>query len=152
MNPTAPDLGLVSWVLYEHSKKLIGQGVFVSATPGPYELRVCGSKVIQQVIRPTGLVDPEMEVRPIEGQVDNLIHEVRERASVRERVLVHEGHYETITRSVLIRPERIEIVHDTVSVGRGYRNGLGGYAGKTSHGRSGRSAIGRRGIGRRSSR
>ncbi len=69
--------------------------------------------------------------------------------TVRERVLVHEGHYETITRSVLIRPERIEIVHDTVSVGRGYGNGLGGYAGTTSHGRSGRSAIGRRGIGRR---
>lgn len=72
--------------------------------------------------------------------------------AVRERVLVHEGHYETITRSVLIRPQRIEIVQETVSQGRGYRNGVGGYAAATSHGWSGRGALGRRGIGRRAKR
>ena len=73
---------------FEEFEKLIGQTVFVSATPGPYEMRASREKIIQQVIRPTGLVDPEMEVRPIEGQVDDLIHEVRERAKKGERTLV----------------------------------------------------------------
>jgi len=73
---------------FQEFEKLMGQEVFVSATPSPYEFKASGGKVVQQVIRPTGLVDPEIEVRPIEGQVDNLIHEVRERARVGERVLV----------------------------------------------------------------
>ena len=73
---------------FEEFEKLIGQRVFVSATPGPYEMRASREKIIQQVIRPTGLVDPEMEVRPIGGQVDDLIHEVRERAKKGERTLV----------------------------------------------------------------
>ncbi|HSV74176.1 MAG TPA: excinuclease ABC subunit UvrB [Chthonomonadales bacterium] len=65
----------------------IAQVVFVSATPGPYE-RAHSSRVAEQIIRPTGLVDPEIVVRPTRGQVDDLIHEIRERAQRKERVLV----------------------------------------------------------------
>jgi excinuclease ABC subunit B len=65
----------------------IGQRVFVSATPGPYELRESGA-VVEQIIRPTGLVDPEVVVRPTKGQVDDLIHEVRQRVEREQRVLV----------------------------------------------------------------
>ncbi len=68
---------------------------------------------------------------------------------VRERVLVREGYYETITRSVLVRQERIEIVQQAVSIGRGYSNGVDGYAAGPLHRPSGHGAIGRRGIGRR---
>jgi excinuclease ABC subunit B len=62
--------------------------MFVSATPGPYELRHAGGAVVEQIIRPTGLVDPIIEVRPVRGQVDDLLGEIRERASRGERVLV----------------------------------------------------------------
>jgi excinuclease ABC subunit B len=60
----------------------------VSATPGPYELRQAGGVIVEQVIRPTGLMDPPIEVRPVTGQVDDLLKEIRDRASRRERVLV----------------------------------------------------------------
>jgi len=66
----------------------VGQVIFVSATPGPYELKTAGGVVVEQIIRPTGLVDPEIEVRPAKGQVDDLLHEIRGRAECRERVLV----------------------------------------------------------------
>jgi len=66
----------------------VGQAVYVSATPGPYELERTAGVVVEQVIRPTGLMDPEMEVRPVEGQVDDLLEEVRARAEAGERVLV----------------------------------------------------------------
>ena len=66
----------------------IGQVVYVSATPGPYELQHAGGVVVEQIIRPTGLVDPEIEIRPVRGQVDDLLHEIRTRAAARERVLV----------------------------------------------------------------
>ena len=66
----------------------VGQVVFVSATPGPYELSRSGGVVVEQIIRPTGLVDPVIEVRPVKGQVDDLLHEIRLRAERRERVLV----------------------------------------------------------------
>ena len=66
----------------------IGQVVFVSATPGPYELSRSGGAVVEQIIRPTGLVDPVIDVRPVKGQVDDLLHEIRLRAERRERVLV----------------------------------------------------------------
>ena len=62
--------------------------VFVSATPGPYELSKSGGVVVEQVIRPTGLMDPPVEVRPVQGQVDDLLKEIRDRAARRERVLV----------------------------------------------------------------
>ena len=66
----------------------VGQAVYVSATPGPYELERSEGVVVEQVIRPTGLMDPDMEVRPVEGQVDDLLEEVRARAEQGERVLV----------------------------------------------------------------
>ena len=67
---------------------LVGQTLYVSATPGPYELDAAGGVVVEQVIRPTGLTDPEIEVRPARGQVDDLLAEVRARAERHERTLV----------------------------------------------------------------
>jgi excinuclease ABC subunit B len=67
---------------------LVHRGIFVSATPGDYELARSGGVVVEQLIRPTGLLDPEVEVRPVRGQVDDLIAEVREREERGERVLV----------------------------------------------------------------
>jgi excinuclease ABC subunit B len=66
----------------------VGQIVFVSATPGPYELRQAGGVIVEQIIRPTGLVDPVIDVRPIRGQVDDLLAEIRTVVERRERVLV----------------------------------------------------------------
>ena len=73
---------------FEEWQGRVGQVVFVSATPGPYELERSAGVVVEQIIRPTGLVDPEVEVRPVKGQVDDLLHEIRQRAERRERVLV----------------------------------------------------------------
>jgi excinuclease ABC subunit B len=67
---------------------LVPRIVFVSATPGDDELRLSGGIVVEQIIRPTGLVDPEVEVRPVKGQVDDLLHEIRLREKCKERVLV----------------------------------------------------------------
>jgi excinuclease ABC subunit B len=66
----------------------IGQTIYVSATPGPYELERTGGEVIEQIIRPTGLLDPLVEVRPVKGQIDDLLEECRVRAERNERVLV----------------------------------------------------------------
>ncbi len=66
----------------------VTQRLFVSATPGPYELRHSGGAVVEQIIRPTGLLDPVIDVRPVKGQVDDLLAEIRDRASRGERVLV----------------------------------------------------------------
>jgi excinuclease ABC subunit B len=66
----------------------VGQAIYVSATPGPYELQKSGGVVVEQIIRPTGLMDPPIEVRPVRGQVDDLLQEIRIRAAKRERVLV----------------------------------------------------------------
>jgi excinuclease ABC subunit B len=66
----------------------IGQTVYLSATPGPYELQRTGGEVTEQVIRPTGLLDPEVIIKPTKGQIDDLVHEIRERAERSERVLV----------------------------------------------------------------
>ena len=67
---------------------LVPRMMFVSATPGAEELKLSGGVVVEQIIRPTGLVDPEVEVRPVKGQVDDLLHEIRQRESQGERVLV----------------------------------------------------------------
>ena len=72
---------------FEEFEARIGQAVFVSATPGPYE-RQRADNIVEQVIRPTGLLDPRVEVRPIEGQIDDLIDEIRVRAKRKERVLI----------------------------------------------------------------
>ena len=65
-----------------------GQILYVSATPGPYELELVGGEVVEQVLRPTGLMDPEIVVRPIRSQVDDLLAEIRERVALGDRVLV----------------------------------------------------------------
>jgi excinuclease ABC subunit B len=66
----------------------INQVIFVSATPGPYELSRCDTEVIEQIIRPTGLADPEIEIRPAENQVDDLLEEIRKRVEMSDRILV----------------------------------------------------------------
>ncbi len=73
---------------FEEFENRIHQTIYVSATPGPYELTKSAGVVIEQVIRPTGLVDPEVEVRPVKGQIDDLLGEIRDRAKRGERVLV----------------------------------------------------------------
>ncbi|MGA2216657.1 MAG: excinuclease ABC subunit UvrB [Terracidiphilus sp.] len=73
---------------FEEFENRIHQTIYVSATPGPYELTRSAGVVVEQVIRPTGLVDPEVEIRPVKGQIDDLLAEIRDRAKRNERVLV----------------------------------------------------------------
>jgi excinuclease ABC subunit B len=73
---------------FEEWENVIHQGIFVSATPAQWELKRAGGVVVEQIIRPTGLVDPEVDVRPVKGQVDDLLAEIRERDRRNERVLV----------------------------------------------------------------
>ncbi|MBI3547703.1 MAG: excinuclease ABC subunit UvrB [Elusimicrobia bacterium] len=73
---------------FDEYEQLMGQTTYVSATPGPFELKKCGGEIIEQVIRPTGLIDPETIVHPTEGQIDHLIGMIQERAKRKERVLV----------------------------------------------------------------
>jgi excinuclease ABC subunit B len=83
--PSAVDNRPLTW---EEFTERIGQTVYMSATPGPYELQRVGGDVVEQVIRPTGLIDPEVIIKPTKGQIDDLVHEIRERAERNERVLV----------------------------------------------------------------
>jgi excinuclease ABC subunit B len=83
--PSAIDNRPLTW---EEFCDRIGQTVYLSATPGPYELQRVAGDVVEQVIRPTGLIDPEVIVKPTKGQIDDLVHEIRERAERFERVLV----------------------------------------------------------------
>jgi excinuclease ABC subunit B len=73
---------------FEEFEARVGQTIYVSATPGPYELTKSGGEVVEQIIRPTGLLDPIVEIRPVKGQIDDLLGEVRARAERNERVLV----------------------------------------------------------------
>ena len=73
---------------FEEFEERVNQVIYVSATPGPYELTKSAGVVVEQIIRPTGLIDPEVEVRPVKGQIDDLLHEIRDRVSKGERVLV----------------------------------------------------------------
>jgi excinuclease ABC subunit B len=73
---------------FDEWESRVHQVVYVSATPGPYELSKAGGVVVEQIIRPTGLMDPPIDVRPVRGQVDDLLAEIRDRATRRERVLV----------------------------------------------------------------
>ena len=83
--PSAIDNRPLTW---EEFCDRIGQTLYLSATPGPYELQRVGGDVVEQVIRPTGLVDPEVIVKPTKGQIDDLVDEIRTRAERSERVLV----------------------------------------------------------------
>jgi excinuclease ABC subunit B len=83
--PSAIDNRPLTW---EEFGDRIGQRVYLSATPGPYELQRVQGDVVEQVIRPTGLIDPKVIIKPTKGQIDDLVHEIRERAERFERVLV----------------------------------------------------------------
>ena len=83
--PSALDNRPLTFEEFEHRTN---QLIYVSATPGPYELTKSAGVVVEQVIRPTGLVDPPVEVRPVKGQIDDLLHEIRQRVEIGERVLV----------------------------------------------------------------
>jgi len=83
--PSALDNRPLTFEEFEHR---VNQVVYVSATPGPYELTKSAGVVVEQIIRPTGLVDPQTEIRPVKGQIDDLLHEIRARVEKGERVLV----------------------------------------------------------------
>ena len=83
--PSAIDNRPLTW---DEFGERIGQTVYLSATPGPYELQQVGGEVVEQVIRPTGLIDPQVIVKPTKGQIDDLVAEIRDRAERSERVLV----------------------------------------------------------------
>lgn len=95
----------------------IGQTVYLSATPGPYELTKVQGDVVEQVIRPTGLVDPKVIVKPTEGQIDDLLHEIRLRTELGERVLVTtltKRMAEDLTDYLLERGVRVQYLHSEV--------------------------------------
>jgi excinuclease ABC subunit B len=73
---------------FEEWETRVGQTIYVSATPGPFELTKSAGVVVEQIIRPTGLTDPEVEIRPVKGQIDDLLAEIRDRAANNQRVLV----------------------------------------------------------------
>jgi excinuclease ABC subunit B len=83
--PSALDNRPLTFEEFEHRTNQI---VYVSATPGPYELTKSAGVVVEQIIRPTGLIDPPVEIRPVKGQIDDLLHMIRDRAARNERVLV----------------------------------------------------------------
>ncbi len=83
--PSALDNRPLTFDEFEHR---VNQLVYVSATPGPYELTKAAGVVVEQIIRPTGLIDPSVEIRPVKGQVDDLLGEIRRRAEANERILV----------------------------------------------------------------
>jgi excinuclease ABC subunit B len=118
---------------FDEWETLVPNAVFVSATPGEFELSRSGGVVVEQVIRPTGLLDPEIEVRPVRGQVDDLIGEIRERAGRSERVLVTtltKRMAEDLTEYLLGVGVRVRYMHadidaiERVEILRGLRLGL----------------------------
>ncbi len=112
--PSAMDNRPLRWSEFEER---IGQVVYLSATPGPYELTQVQGDVVEQVIRPTGLVDPEIVVKPTKGQVDDLIHEIRQRSEKGERVLVTtltKRMSEDLTDYLLEHGIRVQYLHSEV--------------------------------------
>jgi excinuclease ABC subunit B len=102
---------------FEEFVERIGQTVYLSATPGPYELARAKGEFVEQVIRPTGLVDPQIVVKPTKGQIDDLVHEIRERADRNERVLVTtltKKMAEDLTDYLLEQGVRVRYLHSEV--------------------------------------
>ena len=102
---------------FEEFEERVGQRLYVSATPGPYELERAQGEVVEQVIRPTGLMDPEIEVRPVRNQVDDLLHEIRTRVDRSERVLVTtltKRMAEELTRYYSDLGVRVEYLHSDI--------------------------------------
>ncbi|CAK8736568.1 UvrABC system protein B [Sodalis praecaptivus] len=102
---------------FEEFAALAPQTIYVSATPGPYELEMCGNEVIDQLVRPTGLLDPQIEVRPVTTQVDDLLSEIRRRVQVNERVLVTtltKRMAEDLTEYLEEHGERVRYLHSDI--------------------------------------
>ena len=106
--PSALDNRPLTFEEFEHR---MNQMVYVSATPGPWELTKSAGVVVEQIIRPTGLIDPPVEIRPVKGQIDDLLHEIRDRVARGERVLVT-----TLTKRML-RPGAHRSRNQFVSIG-----------------------------------
>ncbi len=99
-------------------EELVPRAVFVSATPGEYELRRSEGVVVEQLIRPTGLLDPDVEVRPVRGQVDDLLGEIRRRTERRERVLVTtltKRMAEDLSEFLAVRGVRVRYMHSDIA-------------------------------------
>ncbi|MDO8731231.1 MAG: excinuclease ABC subunit UvrB [Actinomycetota bacterium] len=112
--PSAMDNRPLRWTEFEER---IGQTVYLSATPGPYELAAAQGEVVEQVIRPTGLIDPEIVLKPTEGQIDDLMDEIKLRASRDERVLVTtltKRMAEDLTDYLLDHNIRVQYLHSEV--------------------------------------
>jgi excinuclease ABC subunit B len=112
--PSAMDNRPLRW---EEFTERIGQTVYLSATPGPYELGRVKGDVVQQIIRPTGLVDPKVVVKPTRGQIDDLLAEIRDRVTKNERVLVTtltKKMAEDLTDYLLEQGERVRYLHSEV--------------------------------------
>ncbi|CAB4909329.1 MAG: excinuclease ABC subunit UvrB [Actinobacteria bacterium] len=112
--PSAMDNRPLRWSEFEER---VGQRVYLSATPGPYELAASQGDVVQQVIRPTGLVDPEIVLKPTEGQIDDLMDEIKARAARDERVLVTtltKRMSEDLTDYLLEHGIRVQYLHSEV--------------------------------------
>ncbi len=112
--PSAMDNRPLKWPEF---LERVGQTVYLSATPGPYELGVVNNDVVEQVIRPTGLIDPEIIVKPTKGQIDDLIHEIRLRAANGTRVLVTtltKKMSEDLTDYLLEQGIRVRYLHSEV--------------------------------------
>jgi excinuclease ABC subunit B len=112
--PSAMDNRPLKW---DEFVERIGQTVYLSATPGPYELGRTGGEFVEQVIRPTGLVDPEIVLKPTTGQIDDLMGEIRQRAEIGERVLVTtltKRMSEDLTDYLLEHGVRVQYLHSEV--------------------------------------
>jgi excinuclease ABC subunit B len=112
--PSAMDNRPLRWAEFEER---VGQTVYLSATPGPYELAAAQGEVVEQVIRPTGLVDPEIVLKPTEGQIDDLMDEIKVRAARDERVLVTtltKRMAEDLTDYLLDHNIRVQYLHSEV--------------------------------------
>jgi excinuclease ABC subunit B len=102
---------------FEEYENRINQVLYISATPGPYELKKPGSKVVEQIIRPTGLTDPEVEVRPVKGQIDDLMAEIKTRVNKGERTLITtltKKMAEALTRHYLELGLRVRYLHSEI--------------------------------------
>lgn len=102
---------------FEEFEALAPQTIYVSATPGNYELEKSGDDVVDQVVRPTGLLDPVIEVRPVATQVDDLLSEIRTRAAINERVLVTtltKRMAEDLTEYLEEHGERVRYLHSDI--------------------------------------
>ncbi|MCA1781270.1 MAG: excinuclease ABC subunit UvrB [Intrasporangiaceae bacterium] len=112
--PSAMDNRPLKW---EEFLERIGQTVYLSATPGPYELAKADDGVVEQIIRPTGLIDPEIVLKPTKGQIDDLLHEIRMRADRNERVLVTtltKKMAEDLTDYLLDKGVRVRYLHSDI--------------------------------------